>query len=65
MFNVSLRKPVYDLLNEWVGNQNQSKNVINCLVEFLTEDLFWLNANISAVDRDTFIRTAKKLENEK
>ena len=40
----------------------QAKNIINCLVEFLAGDLYWLNENISKVDRETLVAVAKRLE---
>ena len=62
MNNANHRSHVSDLLDEWTNNQNQAKNIINCLVEFLTGDMYWLNENISKVDRETLITAAKMLE---
>jgi len=56
------RAQVSDLLDEWTNNPKQAKNIINCLVEFLTGDLYWLNENISIVDRQTLVAAAKRLE---
>ena len=56
------RAQVSDLLDEWINNPKQAKNIINCLVEFLTGDLYWLNENISRVDRQTLVAAAKRLE---
>lgn len=62
MNNANHRSQVSDLLDEWANNQKQAKNVINCLVEFLAGDLYWLNKNISKLDRETLIAIAKRLE---
>lgn len=62
MGNVNHRSQVSDLLDEWANNPKQAKNIINCLVEFLTGDLYWLNENISKVDRETLVAAAKRLE---
>lgn len=51
-----------DLLDEWTNNPKQAKNIINCLVEFLAGDMYWLNENISKVDRETLVAAAKRLE---
>ena len=62
MNNANHRAQISDLLDEWVDNSKQAKNIINCLVEFLTADMYWLNQHISKVDRETLILAAKKLE---
>ena len=62
MNNANHRTHVSDLLDEWTNNPKQAKNIINCLVEFLTGDVCWLNENISKVDRETLIAAAKRLE---
>lgn len=62
MSNANHRSQVSDLLDEWTNNPKQAKNIINCLVEFLTGDLYWLNENISKVDRETLVAAAKRLE---
>lgn len=56
------RTQVEDLLAEWVDSPKQSKNVINCLVEFLAGDVSWLCLNISKVDREAIISIAQSLE---
>lgn len=56
------RMEVTNLLNDWVDNEKQAKNIINCLVQFLTEDVYWLDKNISKVDREILIAVAKRLE---
>ena len=62
MNNANHRAQVSDLLDEWTNNPKQAMNIINCLVEFLTYDLYWLNENISRVDRETLVAAAKRLE---
>ena len=62
MNSANHRAQVSDLLDEWANNPKQAKNIINCLVEFLTGDLYWLNENISRVDRQTLVEAAKRLE---
>ena len=62
MNNANHRARVSDLLDEWTNNPKQAKNIINCLVEFLTGDMYWLNENISRVDRETLVTAAKRLE---
>jgi hypothetical protein len=62
MNNANHRVQVSDLLDEWTNNPKQAKNIINCLVEFLVGDLYWLNENISKVDRETLVAAAKRLE---
>ena len=62
MNNANHRAQVSDLLGEWTNNPKQAKNIINCLVEFLTGDMYWLNENISRVDRETLVTAAKRLE---
>jgi len=46
------RTEVEILLDEWSQNHKQGKNLINCLVEFLSEDVMWLKENIGLADRD-------------
>ena len=62
MNSANHRAQVSDLLDEWTNNPKQARNIINCLVEFLTGDLYWLNENISRVDRQTLVAAAKRLE---
>jgi hypothetical protein len=62
MNNANHRVQVSDLLDEWTNSPKQAKNIINCLVEFLAGDLYWLNENISKVDRETLVAAAKRLE---
>lgn len=62
MNNVNHMGQVSDLLDEWADNPKQAKNIINCLVGFLTEDMYWLDKNISIVDRETLVAASKRLE---
>ena len=62
MNNANHRAQISDLLDEWTDNSKQAKNIINCLVEFLTADMYWLNQHISEDDREPLILAAKKLE---
>lgn len=52
MSNTNHRAQVSELLDDWAKNQKQAKNLINCLVQFLTEDIHWLKSNISKVDAE-------------
>ena len=62
MSNANHRAQVSDLLDEWANNPKQAKNIINCLVEFMTGDMYWLNKNIDKADRKTLVSAAKKIE---
>lgn len=62
MNNVNHRAQVSDLLDEWSNSSKQAKNIINCLVEFLTCNTYWLDEHISEVDRETLVAAAKSLE---
>jgi len=46
------RAQVSQLLDDWAENPKQAKNLINCLVQFLSEDIHWLKSNISKVDAE-------------
>lgn len=65
MVNVNHRLDVLDLLEEWADNTHQAQNIINTLVEFLASDIWWLDENISKVDRETLVVLAKRLERNK
>ena len=41
--------------------ENKPKLLINILVEFLAEDVFWLKSNISQVDKATLKELVSKL----
>jgi hypothetical protein len=55
---MSNRSEVEELLESWSQEPNQAKNIINCLIEFLTDDLYWLNENIKDSDRELFYSVA-------
>lgn len=59
MSNTNHRAQVLELLDDWAKNQKQAKNLINCLVQFLTEDIHWLKSNISKVDAEILASLAK------
>jgi len=52
MNNPSLRQGVEELLDVWTNDRKQAKNAINCIVDWLEADVYWLKANISEYDRD-------------
>ena len=53
------RAQVSELLDDWAENPKQAKNLINCLVQFLSEDIHWLKSNISKVDAEILAAIAK------
>jgi len=53
------RAQVSELLDDWADNPKQAKNLINCLVQFLSEDIHWLKSNISKVDAEILGSLAK------
>lgn len=53
------RAQVSELLDDWAENPKQAKNLINCLVQFLSEDIHWLKSNISKVDAEILVSLAK------
>lgn len=61
MPNYSLRTEVNELLDTWSNDGSQAKHIINCLVEFLYADGWWLDKNISSYDRERFKEMAEKL----
>lgn len=50
------------VFDQWEQQAKSSKQIINFLVEYLAGDTYWLNANISEVDRETLVKLAKFLE---
>jgi DNA-binding transcriptional MerR regulator len=50
-----------ELLEDWNTHPNQSKRIINALVEYLTEDIYWLQHHISDVDREILREAVGKL----
>lgn len=61
MSQANHRCEVEALLEEWQQNEKQAKNIINCLVEYLFDDTYWLNTNISRVDRETVLMVSRVL----
>ena len=59
------RHEVEKLLYEWVQNEKQAKNIVNCLVDFLFTDISWLKSNISRIDRDIIVEAASVFTAEK
>ena len=55
------RAEVEALLKEWVDNPRQHKNILNCLVDFLADDLHWTKANMSTVDKEVLKELARNL----
>ncbi len=60
-YKANHRTEVTFLLDEWSDNAKQAKNLINCLVHFLSEDIAWLKNNISEVDKEIIKEVATKL----
>lgn len=52
---------VQDAVEKWLNEQGSSTAVINCLVEELTCDLYWLDQNISSIDRQILKEVVGKL----
>lgn len=57
------RSEVTSIFDQW--SEEKPKQFINFIVEYLAEDLYWLNDNISKVDREVFLKIAARLEQEK
>ena len=51
------------IFDQWT--EEKPEQFINFIVEYLAEDLYWLNENISKVDREVFLKIAARLEQEK
>ena len=49
-------------MEEWCQSEKESKQIINCFVQFLAEDVYWTKQCISQVDKETLIVLAKRLE---
>lgn len=54
---------VTEIFDQW--SEEKPKQLINFIVEYLADDLYWLNDNISKVDRETFLKIAARLEQDK
>ena len=50
-----------ELFDKW-SDEGGGKQIINFLTNFITEDTFWLNENISRAHRKTLIELGKFLE---
>lgn len=50
-----------ELFDRW-SDQGTSKQIINFITEYLVGDTFWLNENISKVDREQLVNLGKFLE---
>lgn len=57
------RRDIENQLDDWVNELGQQKNLLNCLVQWLCEDIEFVKRNISAVDRECLIRLTDKLSN--
>ena len=49
------------LFDKW-SDEGGGNQIITFLTSFITDDTFWLNENISRVDRKTLIELGKFLE---
>lgn len=57
----SYRSDVEQLLDQWVDEPGQGKNIVNCLIDWLYADGWWLDKNISQYDRERLKEMAEKL----
>ena len=55
------RSDVEQLLDQWVDEPGQGKNIANCLIGWLYADGWWLDKNISQYDRERLKEIAEKL----
>jgi len=55
------RSDVEQLLDQWVDEPGQDKNIVNCLIDWLYADGWWLDKNISQYDRERLKEMAEKL----
>lgn len=55
------RRDIENQLDDWINEPNQGKNILNCLVQWLCEDVEFVNRNISAVDRECLLQLADRL----
>jgi hypothetical protein len=55
------RVEVEKLLNEWADNHKEGGNLINCLVEWIYDDLYYLEDNIRQSDRRRIAEIAARL----
>lgn len=54
----------YDLMESWTTDIRGSRQAINCIVEFLADDVYWLKQNISVVDIEFLKQLVTKLHGE-
>lgn len=57
----------YSLMDSWhdddrLGFKRSSKQILNCITEYLTDDLSFVANNISDMDREYLIKLGKMLE---
>lgn len=55
------RAEVERLLNEWADNHKEGGNLFNCLIEFMADDVYYLEDNIRQSDRRRLIELANRL----
>lgn len=55
------RSDVEQLLDQWGDEPGQGKNIVNCLIDWLYADGWWLDKNISQYDRERLKEMAEKL----
>jgi hypothetical protein len=63
-YNMSMachRVEVEKLLNEWADNHKEGGNLINCLVEWMHDDLYYLEDNVRQSDRRRIAEIAARL----
>ena len=57
---------VQDMLDDWLASsrdqQVTSKKVLNFLVEYLTDDTYWVIQNVSLEAKEDLIKLAEKLK---
>ena len=55
-----------DMLDDWLASsrdqQNTSRKILNFLVEYLTDDTYWVIQNMSQDAKDDLIELAEKLK---
>ena len=57
---------VQDMLDEWLASsrdqQETSRKILNFLVEYLSDDTYWVIQNMSQDAKDDLIELAEKLK---
>ena len=55
-----------DMLDEWLASspdqQKTSRKILNFLVEYLTDDTYWVIQNVSLEAKEDLIKLAEKLK---